>query len=376
MLVPPNRASMVRGSGGNGGIGGGGGIGRFLYILLLLALMPLGWRMYRNDDADRQTDARIERTLQAHPEAKAKLGESPKPTDYDNALALLPGKRIEGALLPRDTRVHWAFAPAAGAVFFVLVLLSFPRGSASVARLAGVGLFTATAGIALLAVVQIIARWTEGRYMIGGGVITILFWIAKFIGFSYRAALDPNSSFWLSYFGFTFGVGACEELCKALPLIVHYSNREGEHLPWRAACMIGLVSGVGFGVAEALVYCSDFYNGIMGIDAYVIRFVSCVVLHAVWSGAAGVFIYRQQELLRESQSIWVTAINAIALVSVSMILHGMYDTLLKKEYHMLALAVAIASIGWLVLQIELARRGYDAYDQARRPRVDPLATIA
>jgi len=39
-----------------------------------------------------------------------------------------------------------------------------------------------------------------------------------------------------------------------------------------------------------------------------------------------------------------------------MLLHGFYDTMLKKEMNAAALGVALISFGWLAFQIEQARR--------------------
>jgi len=38
-----------------------------------------------------------------------------------------------------------------------------------------------------------------------------------------------------------------------------------------------------------------------------------------------------------------------------MVLHGLYDTLLKKDMFEIALAVAVISFGWLAWQIESRR---------------------
>jgi hypothetical protein len=45
----------------------------------------------------------------------------------------------------------------------------------------------------------------------------------------------------------------------------------------------------------------------------------------------------------------------VILISIPMVLHGLYDTLLTKNMDGLALTVALASFGWLVLMIEAAR---------------------
>jgi hypothetical protein len=56
--------------------------------------------------------------------------------------------------------------------------------------------------------------------------------------------------------------------------------------------------------------------------------------------------------------------RVIFFVAVPMILHGLYDTSLKKGINSLALATALASFGWLAWCIERAR----ATDVAMRPR--------
>ena len=51
----------------------------------------------------------------------------------------------------------------------------------------------------------------------------------------------------------------------------------------------------------------------------------------------------------------------IYLVGASAILHGLYDTLLKKGFDGYALAVALASFAWLAFLIERARSNDDEY---------------
>ena len=80
----------------------------------------------------------------------------------------------------------------------------------------------------------------------------------------------------------------------------------------------------------------------------------------------------QQQLLQGSETVWGLMGNAVALVSIPMILHGLYDTLLKKDYHVLALLTALASFIWLAWQIESARRVFDEQETPRPRRA--LAT--
>jgi RsiW-degrading membrane proteinase PrsW (M82 family) len=168
----------------------------------------------------------------------------------------------------------------------------------------------------------------------------------KFIGFSYRAALNPENGFWASFFGFTCGVGLCEELCKAIPVLIFL--RGNTHAGWRAACLVGLASGVGFGVSEGITYSSDSYNGVATGLTYLVRFASCVALHAAWAGAVGLLMSQNQDYLGDGG---FDASDAgyflVYYLSLAMVLHGLYDTLLKKDYELWALSIAAVSFGWL-----------------------------
>jgi RsiW-degrading membrane proteinase PrsW (M82 family) len=337
---------------------------RFVYLVLLLALIPLAYStLTRNADEFSQ---RLERTLEAHPESREKVDELSK----DEFLDLLPDHRLEGALLSADSWAHWGFALLSSGVFFAVLLVIFPRGRREVPGILAVGAFTATIGIVLLLGFQAVADWTQGTWVTGRSILVIFFYLAKFIGFSYRAALDPENGFLLSCLGFTFGVGLCEEMCKALPLLYRYKSRE---LPWKTACLWGLASGVGFGVSEGITYSSNFYNGIQGGEIYLVRFASCVALHAVWSGAAAIVIHRKQHLLQNADSWWHFLGTSVLLVSVPMALHGVYDTLLKKDHEALALATALASFGWLAWQIEVIWKLYGDVEETEVPKVPAAA---
>jgi hypothetical protein len=80
----------------------------------------------------------------APPEVKAQihaLADSGKLT-RDDLLRALPGGRIDGALLSRDTHVHWAYAALAVAAFLALILSLFPLEAKRAGHLLMVGLFT------------------------------------------------------------------------------------------------------------------------------------------------------------------------------------------------------------------------------------------
>jgi RsiW-degrading membrane proteinase PrsW (M82 family) len=320
----------------------------YLYWLLLLTLIPLGLSVLQPKSDVKE---RFEQTERQNPELFRRWENSEDPT-LDDLLGSLPGERIKGAYLPRGTWWHWAYALAAAVGFFVLSLLIFPQ-RINRTNLVMIGIFTGTAGVILLLIVQFLAAFTQGLWIRGGGAITVVFYILKFIGFSYRSAMDPDSDFVLSLVGFTFGVGLCEELCKALPLIWYY--RGAPALTWRGACRWGLASGVGFGVAEGIMYSSDFYNGVHSEGIYWVRFISCVALHGIWCASVGITLYQCQGLFQGNLQWHEYALPLLRILAVAMLLHGLYDTVLKKELNELALAVAGVSFGWLAWQIESRR---------------------
>jgi hypothetical protein len=219
---------------------------RHLHWLLVLALLPLAVSIFQGPS---DIPERLMRSLESAPG----LGEQMEQQTFDSLTSLLmamPGHAIEGALLARDSWAHWLFALASAGLFTLLITRLFDLGGASLRQLLLTGLFTATIGVLLLLMFQAAATYTQGFVVHGRGVLVLLFYVVKFIGFSYRAALDPSNGFVLSLVGFTFGVGFCEEVTKALPLMFYV--KEMRTIGWRGALTWGLASGAGFGIAEGI----------------------------------------------------------------------------------------------------------------------------
>ena len=331
------------------------GLRRFTYLALLLAMLPLAIATFHSDaDGLREN---LHRTLKVHPELQKGLPDDDRLTlnIVREVVSETPEHRLDGALLPQETWAHWGFALLSAAFFLGTAIFVMPARGAKFSTVFLIGLFTGTVGIFLLLAVQFVAEMTQHYILYRGNIIImIVFWLLKFIGFSYRCAMDPDIGFLGSFFGFTLGVGLCEELAKAMPVL--WKAGKGQLLDWRTACLCGFLSGVGFGVSEAISYAADYYNGIHGGEIYLVRFISCVALHGVWSAAAGITIFRHQDKL-ESQQHWLGYLaTAAALVSAPMVLHGLYDTLLKKEMNVAALVVAIASFAYLAYQVEFTHR--------------------
>ena len=332
--------------------GGTGYSRRYLYWLLALLFIPLAMSLLGGES---DLEDRLSRSLAQHSDAIEKL---PETAGEEEFFAVFPDHRIEGALLSRDTKMHWLFAALATAGFFAAAYFLLEQGGARLTSYFSIGMFTATVGIIALIAFQYIADWTQGFWMRGRGIVTILFYVVKFIGFSYRCALDPETGVALSAIGFTCGVGLCEEFIKALPVVWRANSPKA--LDWRAACVLGFISGVGFGVAEGIMYSGDYYNGLAGGDMYVVRFLSCVALHAIWGAAVGIAIVRKLEHQTPGDfGGWVML--TLSAMIVPMILHGLYDTFLKKDMNGLALAVALVSLGWLAFMIERSTRDQPEY---------------
>ena len=316
------------------------------YWFLLLALIPLCLNSLMEGAP---VDDRIAETI-----SENKLGEKlefEEDADFNLAQQVAmqtPDHRINGALLAADSRVHWVFAGLSAAVYLGVLMALWPRSESTPAQLIVTGLITGTIGIMLLLVFQYIAFWTAGVMVRGRSVLVLLFYLIKFIGFSYRCAIDPETGFGLSFMGFSCGVVLCEELCKAVPIAIYLNSHP--KATWRDACLIGLASGVGFGVSEGITYSGSYYNGVQGSWIYLVRFISCVALHSLWAGAIGVLMYHNQDYISEFS--WENIGMFIVLyLGIGMVLHGLYDTFLKSGLELGALITAGVSFGWFAYMV-------------------------
>jgi RsiW-degrading membrane proteinase PrsW (M82 family) len=329
---------------------------RHLHWLLALSLIPLALSLLlggtRGDYFQRYRETLEELPKEEQIRIEVHLARN-EPMSLTEELMMLPEHRLKGAFLPRDTMIHWVFTLVAAAAFFAFLVLLASEGSAKPVSLLLVGLFTATVGIVFLFVVQAIAGATQGVVFFPRSLLGIVIWLVQLIGLSYRVALDPESDFVTSFLGFTFGVGLCEEIVKVIPVLLnHY--RHGDRT-WRGAYLWGLASGSGFGLAEGIIYAADFYNGVSGVGVYFVRDISCVALHAIWAGSSAILVYEKQHWFQESESWLEFLFRVLLVVAVPMVLHGLYDTLLKKDMNALALGVAVLSFGYLAFLISQLR---------------------
>lgn len=311
-----------------------------LHWVLAVALLPL--ILSNVFSSIGSLEDRLRQTIENHPELNPEALNSV--VSLNDLAMQLPDHRLSGAWLPADTHWHWAMALASSVFFMGLFLGMWPTTENRVRTLITVGVATGTVGIFLLLGFQWLAFRTEGVFVRGRSVLILFFYIVKFIGFSYRCAIDSSSGFFASFIGYTLGVGLCEELCKALPIIIYLNTDRRKH-SLRTACLIGLASGAGFGISEGITYANHYYNGIQDFWIYLVRFISCVSLHAIWTGGVAILMYSNQDYLSIS---WRDALSFVAFyLSPAMIMHGMYNTLLTHDYQHIAAVCAVASFAWL-----------------------------
>jgi RsiW-degrading membrane proteinase PrsW (M82 family) len=302
---------------------------------LLAALLPLAFFTFAAPD---DIKGRLEETKREYPELAKKIDRGTH-KDVEQVFQQIPSHRIVGAALSRNTWAHWIVAILSALLFWEFILIVQPMGNSTSKQLWAVGIFTGTIGIFLLLLIQEAAIKSIGARQ--RGCLAVFFTPLRFIGYSYKAAMDPENSFLASMIGFTLGVGLLEEFCKALPIYWHY--RRHASLDVRGAVVWGLATGIGFGVSEGISYCDSFYNGISGGGMYVLRFSSCVALHATWSATAAILIWRRRDSLQSLRKGYQWIAPVVSTLWISMLLHGFYDTCLKKDHGIAALVAAILS---------------------------------
>lgn len=301
----------------------------FLVPLLVLILFP-----------DATPFERLEKLRELHPEFANAFANARNATE---ALKALPEGRLPGAHVRYDSLIHWLYAGFAICGATWLLGIHWRDKHADLPRLLLTGLATATFGLLLLYVIQILAVASLNMTMMPMGRFGIIRIILGMIGYSYRCAIDPSMSFLPSFMGFTLGVGFCEELVKAIPVIMYLQAQD--KVSWRGACLVGLASGAGFGIAESIHYSVSYYHGISSGLVYLVRFASCVALHAFLCSSVALLVYHNQDWIGD-WSYEGVGMFVVSYLLISMVLHGLYNTLLKSGLPIGALVVYAGTFGW------------------------------
>ncbi|HEV2294406.1 MAG TPA: PrsW family glutamic-type intramembrane protease [Tepidisphaeraceae bacterium] len=314
----------------------------FIFWLLLLAAVPLAVDAFTRDHGD--TLARLRQTIEADPKLAETYGHLDDDelsesigADEDRFFSALPENRIRGALLPKSSLLHWGYAFIAGILFLGFVIIALPGLPARPLHLLLAGLFTGTLGVLLLTIIQVFGMFCFCC-----------------LGAMYLAALDPSAPFGASLLGHFLGVGLCEEMIKSLPVL--WRIYRPDYCGWREACLWGMASGAGFGVSESIFYAANYYNGVEGPDIYVVRFVSLVAFHTMLSGSCAILLLRHQHHLEAEQDYFEWGITFMAIISIPMFLHGLFNTLGKKGYDLSQVGLWALSFAWLAYLIHSSRK--------------------
>jgi protease PrsW len=133
------------------------------------------------------------------------------------------------------------------------------------------------------------------------------------------------------------GVGLCEEVVKAIPLIILVKIAREPYIP-QSLVFYGLMSGIAFGVFEGVQYQTTVNTELDYSSAFfmnVARLTSLPFLHAIWSGICGYFIAFSNLYPKYRISLYFLAVFIPALI------HGLYDAL---GWSLLGLFVTLLSV--------------------------------
>jgi RsiW-degrading membrane proteinase PrsW (M82 family) len=211
-------------------------------------------------------------------------------------------------------------------------------------------LFTMTAGLFLLLLLQQVAASELARPLRAHGRATWYYLIVRFIGECYQWTKSPNAV--QRFIGFIFGVGLCEEFTKLLPLFYLGLKSDGKKAntspTYRGFLLTGFFSGLGFGIGEAL-YCYAPWLGHTSVAECVARWFAVVPSHAIWTMvAAAVLWYLLPVIKARSSSYAKLALCALA-TAIAAVVHGVYDGLCSLPLLGPAMVgIALAVLVWIV----------------------------
>jgi len=190
--------------------------------------------------------------------------------------------------------------------------------------------------------------------------ITLVPVIKSLPGFSQIYAAKTSDDVELQLFGYIFGVGVTEESVKALPLVFWYLVQKRPGTP-REVAFAGVLSGLAFGVAEAvgysIVYANAQNEGSMTPGTFLIvqcmRLISLPLLHALWAGISGYFIGLAAQFPARKAALIVVGIGLVALI------HGFYDTFSETWF---AFVLCVLSLMLYIMYMRSAEKIAEALE--------------
>lgn len=162
------------------------------------------------------------------------------------------------------------------------------------------------------------------------------------------ALTEDNHGFFSQLIGYIFGVGVFEEFIKLLPVYLLLRKSKEPLIP-QTVVFYGLMSGIGFGVFEGVIYqltvnaeldySTSFFMNIA-------RLTCLPFLHSIWAGISAYFLAFSFLYPKNRRSMWILAILIPAL------LHGLYDTL---GWSILGLFISYLGVPLLIVYLKNAK---------------------
>lgn len=200
----------------------------------------------------------------------------------------------------------WFFGLYFAILWLMVLYISMNPGKPDVKLIGQIALFTAFVGVIIVILLQ---QFPPFNVLYAG------------------TQIQGELGFLPRLLGFVLGVGVVEEGTKALPIYLFCYKRNVNASPLMYS-FIGAVSGLAFGVSEAVNYSYLYAHGLMqhriGLGSYMIaqflRLISLPLLHACWSAVVGYFIGLAHLHRGPARSLIAFGIGIAAT------LHGLYDT--------------------------------------------------
>jgi RsiW-degrading membrane proteinase PrsW (M82 family) len=231
----------------------------------------------------------------------------------------------------------------------LLVLVAVPAYALSQTSLAPMAwIFAVYFAVAWLLLLYVIVRPEH----IGWGSFSLVAGLALIAGVPIVGLLERSPDI-NNPFAAIFTVGLPEELTKLVPvLVIAVLAIRGvqwvQDLHPRDYLFLGVISGLVFGAVEADTYLAQgreiiTQSGQLTALAYIDRFLTDSVAHALWAGIAAYFIgLAVQEYKKGMQPKVAAGLGCVGL-ALAAILHGLNDWGDNSSYTMLIILVTLAS---------------------------------
>jgi len=189
----------------------------------------------------------------------------------------------------------------------------------------------------------------------GDVYVFLIMAIVMLIGGGYAFTAMHDLGLIAHFFAFTFGVGLTAEFGKLIAVAIIVSPGLGL-LKNRTTLLPFLIAGIGFGLAEALLYLGDYSMAeVNGVEHY-LRGTWSVLLHTSWAAITGYMVLSFKSKVPDAGKILDMSEGTFWHLGFAMIpaalLHGLFDALCAHNEPIYALLVGLVSLtlGWIACQ--------------------------